>query len=62
MTQNKDKKSEYLSSLKSIETENFLDRTFYRPIGFQIAKAIKNTGITPNMSPFFQFLSVFVPE
>ena len=57
MTQNKDKKSEYLSSLKSIETENFLDRTFYRPIGFQIAKAIKNTGITPNM---VTILSIFI--
>ena len=56
MTQ-KDKKSEYLSSLKSIETENFLDRIFYRPIGFQIAKAIKNTGITPNM---VTILSIFI--
>ncbi len=39
---------EYLSSLKSIETENYLDRKFYRPIGFKIAHAIRNSGITPN--------------
>ena len=39
MTQ-KDKKSEYLSSLKSIETENFLDRIFYRPFGYKFAKAL----------------------
>lgn len=29
---------EYEASLKSIETENLVDRIFYRPIGFQIAK------------------------
>lgn len=57
MTQKKDKKSEYLSSLKSIETENFLDRIFYRPIGFRIARALRNTGITPNM---VTILSIFV--
>lgn len=37
------------SSLKSIETENWLDRKFYRPIGFQLALLLRNTGITPNM-------------
>lgn len=57
MTQENEKKSEYLSSLKSIETENMIDRIFYRPIGFKIAKAIKNTGITPNM---VTILSIFV--
>ncbi len=57
MTPKNDKKSEYLSSLKSIETENLIDRSFYRPIGFKIAKALKNTGITPNM---VTILSVFV--
>ena len=40
--------SDYLKSLKALETENYLDRIFYRPIGYNIAKAIKNTGITPN--------------
>lgn len=37
------------SSLKSIETENWLDRIFYRPIGFKFALLLKDTGITPNM-------------
>lgn len=38
----------YLSSLKSLETENYIDRVFYRPIGFRIAWELRNTGITPN--------------
>lgn len=49
--------AEYESSLKSIETENKIDRMFYRPLGFRIAKALKNTGITPNM---ITVLSIFV--
>lgn len=49
--------NEYEASLKSIETENFLDRKFYRPIGFRIAKALRHTGITPNM---VTILSIFV--
>lgn len=40
---------EYLHSLKSIETENYIDRKFYRPLGFKIAYALRSTGITPNM-------------
>lgn len=56
MKQN-DKKSEYLSSLKSIETENVIDRVFYRPIGFRIAKALAGTGITPNA---VTIVSIFV--
>ena len=39
---------EYEASLKSIETENKIDRIFYRPIGFRIARMLKGTGITPN--------------
>ena len=50
-------KKEYESSLKSIETENIVDRTFYRPIGFKIAKLLKNTSITPNM---ITVLSIFL--
>lgn len=38
----------YLSSLKSLETENYIDRVFYRPVGFRIAWSLRNTGITPN--------------
>ena len=40
---------EYEASLKSIETENYIDRIFYRPIGFRIARMLRNTGVTPNM-------------
>ena len=50
-------KTEIVASLKSIETENYLDRVFYRPIGFKIAKALIGTGITPNM---ITILSLFV--
>ncbi|MEG1543383.1 MAG: CDP-alcohol phosphatidyltransferase family protein, partial [Tannerellaceae bacterium] len=48
---------EYEASLKSIETENKLDRIFYRPIGFRIARLLRNTGITPNM---VTVISIFV--
>ena len=40
---------EYEASLKSIETENSIDRFFYRPVGFRIAKMLRNTSVTPNM-------------
>ena len=48
---------EYEASLKSIETENKIDRIFYRPIGFRIARMLKGTGITPNM---VTVVSIFV--
>ena len=48
---------EYEASLKSIETENCIDRWFYRPIGFRIAKALYNTAITPNI---VTIISIFV--
>jgi len=48
---------EFEASLKSVETENALDLYFYRPIGFQIARVLRNTGITPNM---ITVLSIFV--
>ena len=48
---------EFEASLKSIETENMIDLYFYRPIGFQLASALRNTGITPNMITLF---SIFV--
>jgi phosphatidylglycerophosphate synthase len=50
-------KKEYETSLKSIETENYLDRWFYRPLGFGIARALRYTGITPNM---ITVISIFV--
>ena len=48
---------EYEASLKSIETENKIDRAFYRPIGFRIARMLRGTGITPNM---VTVISIFV--
>ena len=48
---------EFAASLKSVETENILDLYFYRPIGYQIARALKHTRITPNM---VTVLSIFV--
>jgi phosphatidylglycerophosphate synthase len=48
---------EYEASLKSIETENYLDQWFYRPIGFYIAKKLRNTDITPNI---ITIISIFV--
>lgn len=48
---------EYEASLKSIETENVIDRIFYRPIGFRIARALRGTGVTPNM---VTVISIFV--
>lgn len=48
---------EYEASLKSIETENKIDRIFYRPIGFRIARMLRGTGITPNM---VTIISIFV--
>ena len=38
----------FKDSLKSWDTENLLDRVFYRPIGFKVAKALTSTSITPN--------------
>jgi hypothetical protein len=49
--------SDYEKSLKSLETENFLDARYYRPIAYKIAVALKNTGITPNM---VTIISIFV--
>jgi len=48
---------EFESSLKSIETENTVDLYFYRPIGYWIARLLRNTWVTPNM---ITILSVFV--
>ena len=48
---------EFTASLKSVETENIIDLYFYRPIGYQIARILKHTRITPNMVTVF---SIFV--
>lgn len=39
---------EYKVSLKILETEEFLDLVLYRPLGFLVVKAVKNTSVTPN--------------
>ncbi|WP_052079525.1 CDP-alcohol phosphatidyltransferase family protein [Porphyromonas sp. COT-108 OH2963] len=41
-------KKDYLASLKSIETENKIDRVFYRKVGYKIAVALVPTGVSPN--------------
>ena len=48
---------EFTASLKSVETENMVDLYFYRPLGYQIARVLKHTRITPNMVTVF---SIFV--
>ena len=40
--------SEYKSSLKLIEVEEFFDLIFYRPLAFLFVKLIYSTNITPN--------------
>jgi phosphatidylglycerophosphate synthase len=54
MSQNK---SKIESTLKSKETEEFLDVIFYRPLGYLMAVASKKMGITPNCITIF---SIFV--
>ncbi|MDR0538669.1 MAG: CDP-alcohol phosphatidyltransferase family protein [Tannerellaceae bacterium] len=38
----------YAASLKSIETENIIDRAFYRPLGYAVTKMLLPLGISPN--------------
>ena len=49
--------TEYEASLKSIETENYFDRIFFRPVGFLIAKLLIKTCITPNT---ITIISIFI--
>ena len=48
---------EFAASLKSLETENTLDLYFYRRIGYQIARLLRHTRVTPNM---VTVLSIFI--
>ncbi|MDR1676433.1 MAG: CDP-alcohol phosphatidyltransferase family protein [Tannerella sp.] len=57
MKKNKQKEEEFELSLKSVETENALDLYFYRPVGYRLACAFRNTKITPNM---VTVVSIFV--
>ena len=45
---NKDKNEEYQSSLKSMDTEEWWDLHFYRPIGYWWARMARKAGIRPN--------------
>jgi len=47
----------YEASLKSIETENYIDRLIFRPVGFVIAKQLSKTTIMPNM---ITIISIFI--
>jgi hypothetical protein len=57
MKKNRLTKNEFVLSLKSVETENTLDLYFYRPIGYWLARAFRNTKVTPNM---VTVVSIFV--
>lgn len=50
-------KPSFKDSLKSWDTENWLDRYFYRPIAFKMAVLLKPTSVTPNAVTIF---SIFV--
>ena len=43
---------EYRASLKTLETEEFLDLIIYRPLGFLVVKLVGNTKVTPNQLTF----------
>lgn len=50
----------FKDSLKSWDTENILDRYFYRPLGYKIALILNGTGITPNLVTIISiFIGVF---
>ena len=49
--------AEYEASLKSLETENYIDRLIFRPVGFLIAKLLSKTSITPNT---VTIISIFI--
>lgn len=47
-TDNKEAKTSYRDSLKSMDTEETFDLWFYRPIGYMWAKLAAKIGVTPN--------------
>lgn len=49
MSKKDNKKSAYLESLKSLDTEEGIDLVFYRPIGYAWACLAKRLGVTPNV-------------
>jgi phosphatidylserine synthase len=54
---NSTKTPSFKETIKSWDTENYLDRIFYRPIGYRLALLLKPTGITPNA---ITIISIFV--
>ncbi|MBR5814426.1 MAG: CDP-alcohol phosphatidyltransferase family protein [Bacteroidaceae bacterium] len=53
----KEDKELYLASIKSVDTEEFLDMWFYRPLGFSCALFFRNRGVHPNV---ITILSIFL--
>lgn len=49
MTSFKEIKEQYKNSLKSMDTEEFIDLAFYRPLGYLWALLCSKLGITPNV-------------
>lgn len=49
MSDNNKKNKEYQASLKSMDTEEWFDLHFYRPIGFAWARLARKLGVTPNV-------------
>ena len=47
----------YLASIKSVDTEEFLDMWFYRPLGFSCALFFRNRGVHPNV---ITIISIFL--
>ena len=48
MTKDISKKEQLQASLKSADTEEWIDLLFYRPIGYQWALFFKKISVTPN--------------
>lgn len=54
---NEEEKKIYEASIKSRDTEEFLDMWFYRPLGFHCALFFRNRGIHPNV---ITIISIFL--
>ena len=54
---NAEEKRMYEASIKSTDTEEFLDMWFYRPLGFRCALFFRNRGVHPNT---ITILSIFL--
>ncbi len=54
---NAEEKRLYQTSIKSVDTEEFLDTWFYRPLGFRCALFFRNRGIHPNV---ITIISIFL--